>query len=757
MAFVSAYPLVLLFVSSGAAALLGADDPSALEHRLDVDPADPLLAYRWDGGPEIPAPSGGGTLRIPYGEAGAGPTTVLYAPCFPGDDPATVPFAGGFDGAVRAQDVAWTDDGRFGSALALPTEQAELTLEPREGPLLAGAWSIELWVRLEKPTKLISLARAPGVFDVVTGPLGVCRVELATEPPLKVWGATDLRMGEWNHIGLTIDGPDLPQARLSVNGVARGRRIEGAPPVPSLAVGGFVGAIDELRVDAYPLASVAFEERFEARMSPGERVLELRYADRTETVRTWWGALTDPIVRGAAWDQGEREHADRNADRGSLFWTAGHWERYRTTNPPLPRTTHPTVYVGDHRVLIFGGETRDSHVGGMVNTNDTWIFHTDTGEWVRSRSKLAPPPSCHQSAAYSPDHGVVLYPGGHHNQGGNLGKYDETWLYFVEEDRWERREPGGMQLGPRSDGAVVYHPGLRRFVAFLGRMAVATYDPEADVWEDVSARIARGPDRRPTNYVPGGSPMAGYDPASGRIVLFGGARGGPDGETRWQDLTAFYDLDARAFLVQDTPVAPPGRVRAGFAFDSRRARYTLFGGVLDQFSVRMDDLWVLEPEGWAWTRLEASNPPTRRGGFYHMAYDPDLDRFLLLCGRHSHMIFSNEAWSLHVDETAPGRATYVFDRAAFPGLEHWFVEWTAADGARVDLRFRGGPDGSTWEAWGPDAGAAGDARFVQVELELHPGAGAAPEVLRMGFAAEPPADRAPEAGFATTPVPPFVP
>ena len=49
------------------------------------------------------------------------------------------------------------------------------------------------------------------------------------------------------------------------------------------------------------------------------------------------------------------------------------------------------MYVGDHRVFIYSGEVKDSHTHPMVNTDDTWIYHTRRKTWERVAEDHAPP------------------------------------------------------------------------------------------------------------------------------------------------------------------------------------------------------------------------------------------------------------------------------------------------------------------------------------------------------------------------------
>jgi len=260
---------------------------------------------------------------------------------------------------------------------------------------------------------------------------------------------------------------------------------------------------------------------------------------------------------------------------------------------------------------------------------------------------------------------------------------------------------------------------------FQGR-SIASYDAEADRWATRRADVVdeRG---RPSDYKVPHSQTAAYDPVADKVVLFGGQGAGDE----FFDRTLLYEPDSNRLVVLDPPEHPVARVRPGFAYDERRAEVVLFGGVLDQFSQRMDDLWAFDPARRTWKRLEASGTPSARGGYMLMAYDRDLDCFFLVCGRHSPERFLEEVWSLSLDEHAAGHARYAFDRAGFAERE-WFSEVEAPGDSSIEFRFRGSEDGLSWSQWSSAASRA--ERYLEVEAELHPGsAGEHPSLHSMGF------------------------
>ncbi len=678
------------------------------------------LTYAWDGLPPVPRPSAdGAAIVVPWGESGLAHGTRLYRPFH--------------EGSVA---------GRFGAGRALAAGET-LALETGR---LEGPWTVDFWIRPDSAPSGSAerVLHAPGAFELVRDREGhaLLRIEGTT-----LRSGTPLEAGRWHHVGVVADGPELAALRLVVDGEARGRRREDGESTleRGLEAGGLACVVDDLRVLSRALTTDELAERHAPPLQPGEHVLSVRSGDALHEIKTWVGVVRQPVLENASdWRLGVRDHlAVRD---GRLRWTEGQWRRDRPDLRPLARTTHPTVYLGNHRVFVYGGETRDTHVWPWANTDDTWIYRTDLATWRRvAVDGPAPSPRCHQFAAYSPDHGIVLYPGGWQNDVDEAPKFDDTWVFHVEEERWEERHPSGDPLPELANRATLYHPGLRRFL-LLRRPRVFAYDPDADRWDAFpwpKVEFEAGPRFR---YDPGSSPMIGHDPDTGNVILFGGAVRVND-ENLFQDVTAHWDVEGNTIVVKDVGEAPSPRVRSAFAHDSKRGRFVLFGGVQDQRSVRNDDLWTYDPAEARWTRTDAADSPSRRGGFYGMAYDEDLDRFFVLCGRSAVDRFLNDAWRLHLAPEAEGRGTWVFDRDAFPELRHLACDVRLPGEATASFRFASSSDLAEWSAWArkPPAG-----RYLKVEVTVKPGGAEAPEVLALGFATEHGADPIGATRFAWT-------
>jgi hypothetical protein len=698
----------------------------SLSHEVVLDALDPLLAWSWDGGVRVPATFRGERGRIDFGAAGEVEGTVLYLPL---DEGAGDPLA------ARATGHAWTG-GVFASALALCASDARLRVDGPWEAIGRESWTLEFWLRLDPDasSREVRLAELAGAVVLELDAERRVEAHFASDPPFVLRSKTVLNAGAWYRIAVTLDGPEIPLARLLVDGEVTGASTSGrafSRPTARLELGGFTGAVDDVRLLGRSLSSGQLVRALERGARIGPHRLQLERKSGVEDLELWAGPLGPGTYAGEGLLQGALEHAW--LVDGALTCTDGAWREIDPSLRPLARTTHPTLALGEQRLFVFGGETRDTHHWPMRNTDDTWIFHADRERWERLRPERAPSPRCHQMAAWSPDHQVVLLVGGLRNDREPVEIGADTWLFHAREGRWEVRHPSGDLPDQVSDCPLVYHARSRRFV-LVRSGEIYLYDPDVDRWE-----------RRPTPHMrvggaevsarPGPSAAAAYDPESGRVLLFGGmSREGE--QTTFHDHTLWYDLDENFYRWVECREAPAARVRPGFAYDSRRRRFLLFGGVRDQYSTRFDDLWSFDPRAERWTRHAASNPPGRRGGYYGMAYDAELDRAFLLCGREAPTRFLDESWSLHVDPGTAGTARWVFDRSSMASEGEWCARVDTPGDARIELDYASSMDGRSWHASEGSGPISGES-FLRVDARLTRGSnGELPRIQAIGLGVE---------------------
>lgn len=168
-------------------------------------------------------------------------------------------------------------------------------------------------------------------------------------------------------------------------------------------------------------------------------------------------------------------------------------------------------------------------------------------------------------------------------------------------------------LSPRSGAAMVYDAGRKRLVLFGGNLqatrSAETFEFDGVRWALVSTNTSPSPRE--------GHAMT-YDSARGRVVLFGGGtRRSGDAQT-WEWDGVDWRLLATA--------GPPARANARLAYDARRQRSVLFGGLGSGF---LNDTW--EWDGSVWRRIAAASSPGGRAE-HAMVYDAVRDKVVLFGG-----------------------------------------------------------------------------------------------------------------------------
>lgn len=710
--FLAAGPFVLL-ACGGPAGPEPTGGPPVFRGLLPGDAR--VRAYTFEGAGRVPWTRAEPPAGFPFGELGLTPATRVYLPC---EDLAAE--LRRFPGAAAE---LRSGPGCFGRGAWLAAGGAlSLALAPDEGG--ARAHTLEFaW----NPSRIVAgeLCEAPEAFRLAVLADGRLRLELvcAGSEPAVLVSKGALQAGRWNRVGLVVDRDELRSVRLLLEGVPVGRALpEGAriPPWNALVLrAGADSGLDELRLSSRAANSAELERQAPPAPRPRER-LTVELEDGPRTFELWSAFRAEPRVAEADdWARAELAHAV-HAD-GALRWTPAQWRWHRPDDPPLARTTHPVVTLGGGKLLTFSGETRDTHLGPMRNTRDTWLFDTRAERWERVTGDPTPPGRCHQLAAYSPEHDLVLLSGGLVNERAEKELLADAWVFHVGQRRWERRSDPPARF---SDAVLVWHATARRFVVLTPAQAW-TYDPGEDRWEVLGKPEAVDAAGQPAEYRLATSASAVYEPRSQRVFLYGGQRG-PNEQAEFVDECLWYELESNRYVRIECAPVPAARVRAGLAHDPRSGLLLLYGGVRDQDSRRFDDLWSFDPATLVWRPWLAGGAPTRRGGYMGFGHDEESGRFFLLGGRHDRLRFLEEVWSLDFDLAAQAEARLAFDRAQWPEGLRWFAE--VEDGALEALSFRGSQDGVHF---GPPRTEAGPERFLEVRFELP--AGSAARVRALGF------------------------
>ena len=393
--------------------------------------------------------------------------------------------------------------------------------------------------------------------------------------------------------------------------------------------------------------------------------------------------------------------------------------------PPAPgfaQTSGAYDAVND-RLLFFSIDDG----GALPRPTDTWVLAAATGlapSWINLPTSGPTPLGRYaHSVVYAPTSNRIIVFGG---CPANCG--------FALSDVWVLTNANGLggpatwsALGAAgsfsSEGhAAVYDDANNRMIAFGGQQGFNVPWNTVRVLENADG--TGGPPAW-TTLAPTGSPPAaresvgaGYDPATNRMIVFGGAT-----LTCCAFVAATYNdvwvlthangLGGTPDWIQLAPAGtpPPKRYWHSAVYDAATNRLIVFGGLDAQggpASPYYDDVWVLTNANGlggvpTWTQLAtAGTPPTGRFG-HVAAYNSTTGSMVVAMGRTDVPAFTllNDVWVLQEDATAPAitlttpadGASYLLgstvladygceDEAGGSGLAS--CVGTVADGAAID-------------------------------------------------------------------------
>ncbi len=137
---------------------------------------------------------------------------------------------------------------------------------------------------------------------------------------------------------------------------------------------------------------------------------------------------------------GGNRHETAQGDTWLFDLSDESWTLLTPASSPSARAYHEMVYMGDDKVLLYGG--------GNFN-NETWIFDLSDGTWVQMYPATSPPLGrVYHSMAKIGDQKAVMFGGVDYlTAGDRLHVNQETWVYDLINNTWTLMNPGGTPLG----------------------------------------------------------------------------------------------------------------------------------------------------------------------------------------------------------------------------------------------------------------------------------------------------------------------
>jgi hypothetical protein len=221
------------------------------------------------------------------------------------------------------------------------------------------------------------------------------------------------------------------------------------------------------------------------------------------------------------------------------------WRRLVPGNSTPVRSGHSAVYdPASNRMIVFGGDVNPSvdRTGTCFNycSNDVWVLtHADgnggTSSWTQlTPSGLAPSARESHSAVYDSANNRMIVFGGRGSFHAGMSN-DDVWVLSHANGlggtpAWTQLHPAGSSPAGRSGQSAIYNDTSNRMVVFGGSHCIAYACSDLnDAWVLSNANGDGTPYW--TQLSPTGTPpvqrfehTAVYDPATNRMVVFGGSR-----------------------------------------------------------------------------------------------------------------------------------------------------------------------------------------------------------------------------------------
>lgn len=349
-------------------------------------------------------------------------------------------------------------------------------------------------------------------------------------------------------------------------------------------------------------------------------------------------------------------------------WTGASWINKSALGAAMPGRAFPTmVFSPTHGGVVMPGAGR---------TGVMWLWK-GAGWLELNEGRLGPRKRSNPALSYDRQRERVVLFGG---WDGDVG-YDDTWEW--DGATWKLARPSGTRPQARAAHAMAFDSSHGRTVLFGGYEA-PTWLMLQDTWEwDGSLwaqKATTGP--RPSNRA---RHAMAYDAARGRVVLFGGSDGGASLQDTWEwDGISWIDVSPAAAS------SPSSRQAHALAYDDARGRVVLFGG-LAEFSQLLNDLWEWDGQAWLERTPSSPRPPGRISPV--MAYDSRRSR-LIVHGGLDGVSNLGDTWewdgTVWVELTPTGRR-----------LPPLVSQAMAYDAAREQLLVFGGMDdnGPSTETW----------------------------------------------------------
>ncbi len=246
------------------------------------------------------------------------------------------------------------------------------------------------------------------------------------------------------------------------------------------------------------------------------------------------------------------------------------WGKLSPANKPPAMNSFAMDYIGSNKIILFGGYDGDDYL------DETWQYDITANNWEKLTTINKPLARCNHSMKYMGNDKIVLYGGQ-----SNLGLFVQTYIYYISTKTWTLIYPGGAELFGRSYFDMAYLGGDK--VMLFGGYCTGDYLSDETFIFDFS-------DNTWTKLFPSIKPDARYYHSieyigNNKVILFGGTTvPGVNGET-WE-----YDTAANTWTNLLPSSSVPARYLHKMVYIGSH-KIVLFGGIT---TGAQNDTWLYE-------------------------------------------------------------------------------------------------------------------------------------------------------------------
>src|SRR5688572_31477146 len=108
------------------------------------------------------------------------------------------------------------------------------------------------------------------------------------------------------------------------------------------------------------------------------------------------------------------------------------WNNQNPTSKPQPLIGHAMAFIGDDKVMVFGG------LGVSSISDETWVYDLNDNSWSQKTQSIKPAARFAHATAYLGDDLVLLFGGADESF---APVFNDTWVYDLSDNTWTQKFP----------------------------------------------------------------------------------------------------------------------------------------------------------------------------------------------------------------------------------------------------------------------------------------------------------------------------